>query len=270
MRWLSRLLRPRQAQREDVIRDTEVFVFSFPKSGRTWLTVLIGKALCLHYGYPEENIPRTLAFTKKIKAERDPAIRVTGFGHDRSSLDHKLHYREMSGDKSEFAGKDVIFLVRDPKDVVVSYYFQATKRNKVFAGSLSEFVRDETMGIRKVLAFNKNWYDNRDVPRRFQLFTYEQMHEDPHGVLRTTLEIMGVAGVTDAVIDEAVRYGSFDNMRRLEQRNELGAELLKPQDPDDPESFKVRKGEIGGHREYLSDEDIAYIDDCARELQYPL
>lgn len=269
MRKLLRLLRKRDV-RSEVLAETEVFVLSFPKSGRTWLTVLVGKALCLHYGYPDEHIPQTLQFTKLIKRERDQRIKVTGFGHDRSSLDYRLDYRAMFVDKSEFAGKDVILLVRDPRDVVVSYYFQATRRNGVFDGDLSEFVRDETLGVRKVLAFNKNWYENRDVPRRFELFTYERMHEDPAGVLRTTLDVMGVEGVSEEVIAQAVGYASFDNMKQLEQRDALGAEALRPADPDDPDSFKVRKGEVGGYREYLSEGDIAFIDQVVREMQYPL
>ena len=256
--------------RSQVLAETEVFVISFPKSGRTWLTVLVGKALCLHYGYPDEHITQTLRFTKLIKAERDPSLKVTGFGHDRSSLDNDLDYRAMFTPKSEYADKDVIFLVRDPRDVVVSYYFQATKRNKVFDGSLSEFVRDATMGVRKVLAFNKNWYDNRAVPRRFELFTYEQMHDDPAGVLRTTLDVMGVRGVSDDTVAQAVEYASFDNMRQLEQRDALGAESMRAADPGDPDSFKVRKGEVGGYRAYLSDDDLAYVDQAMRDLEYPL
>jgi len=34
----------------------------------------------------------------------------------------------------------------------------------------------------------------------------------------------------------------------------------------DPESFKVRRGKVGGYREYLSPEDLDYAADALREL----
>ena len=259
-----------RATRARALRETDVFVLSFPKSGRTWLTVMVGKALCLQYGCSEEHIPQTLLLTKLIKAERDPRIKITGFGHDRSSTDHALDYRAMFSDKREFGDKGVILLVRDPRDVAVSFYFQVTRRENVFTGSLSEFLRDETLGIRKILAFNKNWYERRNVPRRFQLFTYEEMHENPRRVLSTTLEIMGVTDVPEEIVAQAVEFASFANMRELESRDAFGAASMRPGDPSDPESFKVRRGEIGGYRKYLSADDIAYIESCMREMEYPL
>jgi hypothetical protein len=34
----------------------------------------------------------------------------------------------------------------------------------------------------------------------------------------------------------------------------------------DPESFKVRRGKVGGYREYLSAEDLEYAADALLEL----
>ena len=33
----------------------------------------------------------------------------------------------------------------------------------------------------------------------------------------------------------------------------------------DPEAFKVRRGKVGGFRDYLSDDDVAWIDACVAE-----
>ncbi|MGB3794951.1 MAG: hypothetical protein WA957_01445, partial [Alteraurantiacibacter sp.] len=38
-------------------------------------------------------------------------------------------------------------------------------------------------------------------------------------------------------------------------------ERLRPADPENLDSFKVRRGKVGGFVDYFSDEDIAYIDD---------
>jgi hypothetical protein len=252
------------------LRECDVFVFSFPKSGRTWLTVMVGKALCRHYGYPVDDLLlHTFDLTKKIKAERDPSIRITGFGHDRSRTQRQLSYRKMFVSKLEFAEKDVVLLVRDPRDVVVSYYFEMSRREQAFVGSLSDFVRDERMGIRKIIAFHKNWYDRRDEPRSLRLLSYEDMRARPEHALQATLDAMGVPDITRDTVEEAVRYARFDNMRELERSEAFQSGTMQAADTKDPESFKVRRGQIGGYRDYLTDEDVAYVEECMQTMDYP-
>ncbi|TIP61683.1 MAG: hypothetical protein E5X55_36270 [Mesorhizobium sp.] len=43
---------------------------------------------------------------------------------------------------------------------------------------------------------------------------------------------------------------------------------MQPRDPDDPESFKVRKGKVGGYLDYLSTDDVAFCDDVLARLDY--
>jgi hypothetical protein len=38
--------------------------------------------------------------------------------------------------------------------------------------------------------------------------------------------------------------------------------MLRTSSAADPESFKVRRGKVGGFRDYLAPDDIAYIDAC--------
>lgn len=49
-------------------------------------------------------------------------------------------------------------------------------------------------------------------------------------------------------------------MRKAELHDSFGHERLRPADPHNPESFKVRRGKVGGYVDYLSSEDIAYVD----------
>lgn len=255
------------ALRAEVWANAEIFIVSYPKSGRTWLRFLVGKALCLAYGYPDERIGDFYGLTKDIKAHDDPSIRITEFIHD--SLDTVTPWYELATPKDAFRDKEVVLLVRDPRDVVVSYYFHSTRRFDSFDGAISDFVRDERLGVRKQLAFNKNWFENRNVPRRFTVVRYEDLHDDPRAVLRQMLALIG-ATLSEETLDAAIEYSSFDHMKRLETTGAFKAGFLQPGNADDPESFKVRKGEVGGHRDYLSDDDVAYIDACLREMEYPL
>ena len=49
-------------------------------------------------------------------------------------------------------------------------------------------------------------------------------------------------------------------MQQIEGRNSMPSRALRARDADDPESFRVRRGVVGGHRDYLSDDDIVWID----------
>jgi hypothetical protein len=47
-------------------------------------------------------------------------------------------------------------------------------------------------------------------------------------------------------------------MQKLEAAGEFGSKILQPRDREDPETFKVRQGKVGGFREYLSAQDQRY------------
>lgn len=120
-----------------------VYIISYPKCGRTWLRILIGKYLCDKYKLSEDFMLDTYTLTSKA------GILKTKFTHDVSSLVAGYDYRKLKWDKSIYRDKKVIFLIRNIKDVLVSAYFHATKRKNLFHGSISEFIRSNQYGVKK-------------------------------------------------------------------------------------------------------------------------
>jgi hypothetical protein len=63
-------------------------------------------------------------------------------------------------------------------------------------------------------------------------------------------------------------------MQKLEAAGEFGSKILQPRNREDPESFKVRQGKIGGFRQYLSAESQRYAEEICMALNprfgYPL
>lgn len=257
--WLSNATR-RLGRREP---EPEVCIVSYPKCGRTWLRVLVGKALCEQFGLDETKLFKT---TFLCRAAKIPAAK---FVHDGTGGVAGIKWYEQERDRSHFGGKKVSLLIRDPRDVVVSSYFQATKRMGAHEGSMQAFIRDECFGIRTIVTMYQIWQENRNVPRDFLLLRYEDMHRDPARCLRSLLEFIGVEHPDEAAVAAAVRYGSFENMRRLE-RSGTFSRKMSPGDPDDEESYKVRKGRVGGFVDYLSPDDIAYVDRVIDEAGNPL
>ncbi len=244
---------------------TDAYIVSYPKSGRTWLRVLIGKALCEKYNLPEA----IMLYTKKVTSEA--GILCTKFAHD-SSGDRYEYYR-LPTDKSKYAENKVIFLARDIKDILVSYYFHTTRgtkrKEKLYSGALSDLIRSDIRGARKVISFYNIWHGQREVPKEFLLIRYEDMHEKTDEVLAQVLHFLGAKNIERHIIETAVQFASFNSMKKKERAGFFKHQSMKPRNINEPESYKVRKGVVGGYKSYLSQEDIKYIDELRRELGCP-
>ena len=240
---------------------------SHPKSGRTWLRAMVGRVLCNRTGLPDSD----LLHTRKLTAAA--GVPVLKWHHGGASLKSPCpRHDELVFDR-RFEGKSIIFVMRDPRDTLVSSYFQAAKRSQSIdgpVGEIGEFVRSSERGILKWIAFHNLWHDNLAKLRSFHLVRYEAMHADPQGTLRGVLEAMGLPDVTDAELANAIEFARFDNLKRLESSGRLQDSALKPKDAADPDSFKVRKGQVGGYRESLGEADIAFIEETLRSYPCPL
>ena len=71
------------------------------------------------------------------------------------------------------------------------------------------------------------------------------------------------------MIDEAVSFGSFDNLRQLESKGFFRQGGMKLRNPDDPNSFKVRRGKVGGYRDYFTAEQAAELEALVQERLSP-
>lgn len=236
---------------------TDYYVISYPKCGRTWIRVMLAKSLALYFGDPRDIVYEPSDVINNVRAN-GPVVRFT---HDGSGdppdpkIDNRRYYR--------YANKRVIFLVRDPRDVMVSYYFQRTRRQNE-SYSLSDFIRHPWWGIDRLIDFMRGWYEHRHVPLDFLLVRYEDLHRDPKIELRRILQFLGIIDISDDIIRNAVSYASFDNMRKMSLSELKHWSVLAPTNPNDPESFKVRRGEVGGYKKYLTREDIEYIEEKMR------
>jgi hypothetical protein len=250
-------------------RPKTVFI-SYPKSGRTWVRLMLGKAICDHLQLElphQGDLLRAETFSK-LDA-RVPALDIS---HDGSPFLQTA--AELSRSKREYAGKSVILLARDPRDVVISSWFrrekQAERHGNPFEGSISEYLRHPIHGIEKIVEFMNLWAANRHVPARFLLMRYEDVIEEPGKELRRLLEFLGFGEVSEKVVGDAVDYGSFQNMQSLERDDTLQSNRLRPVNSDDPNSTpKVRKGQPGGYVDDLDTSDIQFVDRVVAEKLDP-
>ncbi len=242
-------------------RTAEGFIVSYPKTGRTWLRVMLGKAVSLKYDLDDRLILDTLRLTRRA------GLSPTVFSHDGPFLlQNTASYHDLKFNTGLYRHKKVIFLVRDIRDTLVSSYFQQSKRTKVEKWDLCDFIRDERFGARKIVTFYNLWFTHRAVPEDFLLIRYEEMHSKPTEVLGAVMRFLNAGEVDPSVLDVAVSYGAFNHMRKMEEKNAFGDSMLRPGTENDNDSYKVRRGKIGGFVDYFTKEDLAYFDEIVSTM----
>jgi hypothetical protein len=251
----------------------DVIVVSPAKAGRTWLRVLLNKYLSLHYGMP---------FAVGDLSERNPVVPSVvythwlwaHFGvplwHSWQAVSKRLRGRYVIP-PGILVRKKVILLIRDPRDVIVSAHFHATRRGsaetrKRVPASLADFIRSPHYGIGKAI-WIMNLVHRRlsNHPRRL-IVRYESLRADTFAELERILRFIGIAQPDHDQLRTAVEFADFENMRRMEQDKTVGARMLRPGDSSDPDSFKVRKGKVGGYADHLDPFDLAYVEEKIADL----
>ncbi|MEO1020436.1 MAG: sulfotransferase domain-containing protein, partial [Pseudomonadota bacterium] len=186
--------------------------------------------------------------------------------------------------KVDYYGKKVVLLVRHPGDVAVSQYFQWRYRMRENKKALNDypehgamieapdFVLNHEAGLTKAIEFMNDWAREAEAIGELFIIKYEDLRKKPNVTLQSLMMFVGL-DASDEEITEAVRFASFDNMRELEERaasSWFGGGRLKPKDKTDKNSFKTRKGEVGGWRKEFAAEHVAAIDARIRDELDPV
>lgn len=228
-------------------------VLSHAKSGRTWLATMLA------------------AYERAAGGSLG-----VFFSHDNYIRD-----RTARGAQPWHAGKRLVILVREPGDVLVSFYHHWQHRmkpskhwiNDYPAGPLSlwEFTQHPRTGLTQLIAFMNRLAQEtagRDDVLRVR---YEDLRRTPQEALEALIRFVS-GSVDPAAVRAAVEYGSFENMQQLERSNAddpHASGRLKPRDVNNPQSFKVRSGRVGGYRDAYTPEQVASIDAQVRATLDP-
>jgi hypothetical protein len=165
----------------------------------------------------------------------------------------------------------IILLARDPRDCFVSFYLQLTRRDpnaplELKQKTVSQMLRDKKFGVHSIVITMNDWI--REFSRRdnFILVRYEALRTSPAEHFRDLLAVLGESAPDSRIFQEALEFSRFENMQKLEAAGAFDSNILHPGDVRDPESFKVRRGKVGGYREYLSGDDQEYAASALEEL----
>ena len=263
-----------------IARRSRLIIVAHPKSGNTWLKVMLTRLYGIRHGIAPEDFARYPAL-----ADRNPEIPRF------AATNGWYSYERAVGDlltpeapDSELKHKPVVLLARNPLDIAVSWYFQFTKRQSAHKQELInatlahpvdrsriemwDFVRHSDIGLLSLIDFLNYWAHNLAALDNTLLTSYEALRADPAAVLQQITALMGDC-FSDEEIRQAVEFGSFDNLRKLESEGFFRSGGLTLRNPKDPESFKVRRAKVGGYRDYFSAEQADELEALVRDRLSP-
>ncbi|XP_073703591.1 amine sulfotransferase-like [Garra rufa] len=222
------------------IRDSDVFVITYPKSGTIWLQQILslievkGDVTATSDEQNSERIPwmELMNPEKPFESAPSPRIRVS-----------HLAYKFMPVGLKQKKGK-VIYVARNPKDVLVSYYHFHKYANmletpKDFDEFFEKFMEGNVFGS-CWFEHVKAWYSHKDE-MNFLYITYEEMIKDLRSVVERITSFLG-KNLTSQQLNDVVEHSIFKNMKNNPQANyeQVPAILLNHQ-----VGAFLRKGIVG-------------------------
>ena len=231
------------------IRDSDTFIMSYPKSGGSWFYTLIANGIQQQPGNP---------LTMYKAAKVIPDINDLNLGHQSLDLFNHMDDPRFFFTHTPFTSRlkpllpKVLYVMRDVRDVLVSYYHWQKMRRPGFDLSLSEMIASDDFGPCRWDEHVKGWLELNcriDV----HVVRYEDLLTDTAGELGKALEFCGVSR-DEKHIQRAVDACQFDRMQKAEERN---SDYQKTK-IDKAERF-VRKGKAGGWKEELDDQALQIL-----------
>ena len=173
---------------------------SFPKSGRTWVKSVIERYLSDDLGVPPFDFESFTPWRRSGPARGVPRMVFVHPHCGAPDPGATARFRNRLG------GKRVIVLLRDPRDVVYTYYFRLRLKQqnpRALSLGFSEFLRDPEFGVERIVDFMNTWCHADAGFTDFMLMRFEDLDADPIPGFGRLLEFLGVEE-DDAILARAV------------------------------------------------------------------
>ena len=261
------------------VRPDDIYILSFPKSGTTWTQELVwlvencynfqgAKSVSLEERFPfmewmvlvdclEEARARTIqgAFFESMEAMASPRF-----------LKSHLHLRLLPDELLDKCR--VVSCLRNPKDIVVSYYHHERLRTyRVYDGDFQSYF---DLFMNNLLIYSSYFdyvteiWNRRNHPNLCLLF-YEDMKKDLKESINKVATFFG-KDLTDEQERALVHHLGFENMKNNEAVNKTDSKAFK----GTKHGRFLRRGEIGDWKNYFTEEMNKQMDDAIEKHFKPI
>ncbi len=233
---------------DNLYRD-DVFIVSFPKSGNTWMRMLVGNYITggdCTYDKLHEIIPDVHLNPEHIE----------DVGRPRFIKSHAPY-------RSEYP--NVVYIVRDGRDVAVSFYHHCIKQQIVdpdteFSTFLAQFNRGEIGAFGSWRDHISSWLDHGED--EILVVRYEDMLDDTAREFQRVLDFAGLNRV-EKKIEMAVEASQFEKLQKQEQKKH--DEVPGLEGSDSSKRF-FRKGQSGDWENHFDESDYDYFIKTNKEV----
>ncbi|XP_051790569.1 amine sulfotransferase-like isoform X8 [Erpetoichthys calabaricus] len=235
------------------IRDSDVFLMTYPKSGTVWtqqiMTLIFEDDCTEDYQQNYERMPWIEFPLDGYDFVNRPSPRLYA-----THLPYHMVPKALKEKKAK-----VIYVFRNPKDTMVSYFHFSKMMNDLETlPSITELIERYLNG--KVLGGSwfdhvKGWYDHKDQVNILFL-SYEEISKDLRSAILKISKFVG-KHLEDAAIDKIVEKSTFKNMKNDPKAN---FEFLFDHDADKEKGHFMRKGTVGDWKNTLTVAQNEYFD----------
>lgn len=243
--------------RECDVFETDTFLVSYPKSGNTWLRFIVASLT-----FPKKNIDfNNIEFLiPDIYLHNN--LKLLSFNSPRILKSHEYFDPRY---------KKVIYIVRDPRDVVISYWFHHKKKFLIPEdAAINDFFEEFMAG--RLDPFG-TWKENvqswlcvkRNSPQ-FLLLRYEDLIDSPYEQISLISKHLEIS-TSENAIREVIQKTSFEKMQLLEKNQSNNWDPIKVTNKNIP---FIRKGETYQWPQYLPKEQNIRIQKEWRDIMLEL
>jgi hypothetical protein len=184
----------------------DIYLVSYPRSGSMWLTFIVANILLkINKVDRKVNWFNVHHIVPDIENGRDLSNPSNLYGF-RVIKSHSLY--------NPFY-KSVIYLVRNPEDVMVSYYKFLLKLDKSYNDGISNFIRSKEFGIKKWVDHVNGWLDSyNNAALGIVILKYEDLTNDLPAQINKLCSYFGFS-LPEKDVEYIVSQCSFSNMKKM-------------------------------------------------------
>lgn len=186
----------------------DVYIVEFPKSGITWLSMLLANVALVASNRQEvatfASVPLYVPDIHMTRYIRPMVYDTPPVRFIKSHARYNPYYNF------------VILLVRHPVDVMSSYY-RFLKGQGVDVGEFEDFIWSPSWGVARWKDHVNSWFSAPDMSQRLCVVRYENLVTDPKKELHQLFDIFGW-NLPDIAIGRAMDLSSVEKMKGDEGR----------------------------------------------------
>ena len=241
-----------QIEKEFVVKNGDVFVVTYPRSGTTWTEQMVH--LLVNKGEQgEQRLTDAVPWLETLPHRPNGMIEFLKTMPQRRLFTSHLPFPLMPHFNDTTA--KIIYVARNPKDVAVSTYFH--NQSKLgYEGSWEEHLQlfmNGDVGFGPYFDHILPWWQSSRKDKHILFLKYEDMKHDHAGSVARLASFLDLE-VDSQLIETVVTLSSFQSMTSNETTN---FDWI-PQKADKPKHF--RKGDIGDWRNYFNPEQSQKMD----------